>query len=341
MKVAVAVSGGVDSLFSALLLKEKGYEVVGVFGVFTEELNSIKEVVRDKFLSLGIDCIFFDLISEFKTHVIDSFVKTYVRGLTPNPCSICNRHIKFGVLRKKVFNMGFDAFATGHYAQVRFENNEVNLLRGTDRAKDQSYFLSLVESEDFQRVKMPLGAYKKDDVWEELKKRGIEPALTYESQEICFIKDNYRDFLKKMGKKLPDPGKIIGVFGEELGTHKGLFSYTIGQRRGLGIPYKEPLYVVDKDIKNNLLIVGTKDDLLRDWCWVHDVNSLISMDNWPRDVEVQVNYNMKPKKARWKINCSKIKVIFEEKIPRPTPGQICCFYSGDLVLGGGIIGDGE
>ena len=337
MKIGVAVSGGMDSLFCSVLLKEKGYDVVGVFGIFTEELRKIKDKIQDKFKSLNIECIFLDLIDEFKKYVVDIFVDYYLKGFTPNPCCICNKYIKFGVLKQCVMDLGFDYFATGHYAKLINQNSQIRLYRGVDRVKDQSYFLSLVPKDSFKDVKLPLGGYKKDEIRDKLKEKNITPAITSESQEICFIKGNYRDFLKKIGKNLPGPGKIVGMWGDELGIHNGLFNYTIGQRRGLGIPYREPLYVIHKDLHQNILVVGTKKDLLEKKCVVGDVNYLVPMDNWPEEIEIQVNYNMKPKKAFWEKKNKVIQVFFKEKIPRPSPGQICCFYSGNMVLGGGII----
>lgn len=337
---AVAVSGGIDSFYTTHLVRKRGYNVVGIFGIFHNGFLNIKDEVVSKYKELGINCVVFDLREEFEERIISNFVEQYIKGKTPNPCCLCNKYIKFGLLKQKAMDNGCDFFSTGHYAKLIIQNNKISLYKGIDKNKDQSYFLSLVSKEDFYNVEFYLGDYKKKDVKNLVKDIGLVPPISQESQEICFIKKDYRSFLKKRGINLPGPGKIIGVWGDEVGVHKGLFNYTIGQRRGLGIPYKEPLYVVDKIVDENILVVGTKSDLLSDCCTIEDVNFLEGISNWPKEVFVKVNYNMKPQKASWEIQGqNEIKVYFEVKIPKPTPGQICCFYSEDLVLGGGIIKD--
>ncbi len=339
MKIAVLVSGGIDSLWASILLKESGEDVTAVFGIFTDELYGIKSKVVEGYKSLGIPTICIELIDEFEDNVIEKFVDFYLKGITPNPCCLCNRYIKFGILLKKIKDMGFDAISTGHYVRIiKEDNGKLSVCRGIDTYKDQSYFLSLVPKESFLFSIFPLGEYAKKHVRAEIKKRNITPFVASESQEICFIKNDYRDFLKERGVHLTGPGVIMGMWGENLGYHKGLFYYTIGQRRGLGIPYKEPLYVIDKDTEKNILIVGTKEDLLRDSCKISSINLLRDINTWPREVDVQVNYNMKSKKAVWKkINKDTLELHFKEKLPRPVPGQIGALYNRDILLGGGII----
>ncbi len=337
---AVAVSGGIDSFFATHLLKKRGDNVVAIFGIFHDGLLKIKDEVISKYKELNVTCITVDLREEFEEKIVNYFVDQYIKGNTPNPCCLCNKYIKFGLLKQSAMDKGCDFFSTGHYVRLINKNNKKFLYKGVDENKEQSYFLSLVPKENLNNVEFLLGDYKKQDVKTLVKDTGMSPPISHESQEICFIKDNYRSFLKKSQIILPGPGKIIGTWGEELGIHNGLFNYTIGQRRGLGIPYKEPLYVIDKIVNENILVVGTKSDLLRDHCIVKDINFLEDIVNWPKTVSIKVNYNMKPTKASWELlENNEIKVYFDKKIPRPTPGQICCFYSKDLVLGGGIIKD--
>ena len=281
-----------------------------------------------------------NLIEEFEELIIKSFVSSYLKGLTPNPCCLCNKYIKFDLIQKKVRKLGCEVFVTGHYARLLSDGGKRSLYKGRDEKKEQSYFLSLVALEDFKHVEMPLGDWKKKDVVDEVQKKGLKVPLPSESQEICFAGGDYRDFLKKRGIELSGPGPVFGVWGDRLGFHEGLFNYTIGQRRGLKISYKEPLYVVDKKLEENILIVGTKKDLQRRECIVSHINYLEDLLLWPPEVKVKCNYNMQEKEARWKIiDENRIKVIFKNPINRPTPGQICCFYFHDKVLGGGIICD--
>jgi len=338
MKYAVAVSGGIDSLYTTLLLKEKGEDVVGIFGIFTPYLNKIKNRIIDSFKQIGVKCIAVDLIEEFEEHVIIPFIHEYLNGLTPNPCCICNKNIKFNLLKKKIKEFGFEVFATGHYANLVKRNQRIELHKGSDKQKDQSYFLSLVSIDDFNGIEMPIGNFKKQEIKRHILNKGITPPLNGESQEICFVKTDYREFLKSRGIDLPGPGPIIGVWGERLGTHDGLFNYTIGQRRGLKIPYREALYVVDKDLEKNTLILGTSSDLKTRECVVSDINYLQVVESWPEEVMVKCNYNMRETRSKVElIGTHKVRLIFDEPVNRPTPGQICCFYSGPKVLGGGII----
>ncbi len=338
MKCAVAVSGGIDSLYTTLLLKEKGEDVIGIFGIFTPYLNRIKNRIIDSFKQIGIRCIAVDLIEEFEEYVVAPFIREYLNGLTPNPCCICNKYIKFNLLKKKINELGFELFATGHYANLVKQDKRIELHKGIDKQKDQSYFLSLVSIDDFNGVEMPIGNFKKQEIKIKISNRGITPPINSESQEICFVKTDYRDFLKTRGIDLPGPGPIMGVWGERLGTHNGLFNYTIGQRRGLKIPYREALYVVDKDLEENTLIVGTISDLKTRECVVSGVNCLMGFESWPEEVMVKCNYNMRETQAKIElIGTRKVRLIFDEPVNRPTPGQICCFYSEPRVLGGGII----
>ncbi len=343
MSVGLAFSGGADSLLALSLLQEQGHAPVAVHASFLgpgagedrlqEELSAICTQ-----LNVPLHCL--DLHQEFYRLVIEPFIRAYARGVTPNPCSWCNRRIKFGILRQAVQDLGLGRVATGHYAQINWECSlPPGLFRGRDRDKDQSYFLALVHWEDLQCALFPLAQWTKDRVRSELTARGLQPALGRESQEICFIPDNdYRSFLAAQDVSLPGPGNIVDAGGRILGRHQGLHRYTLGQRRGLGIAHSEPLYVLQKDMDENVLVVGPRRQLQASFCRVRPVNILVEMDSWPERVWVQTNYRQRAGPARVQIMDGDLEVCFEQPRPPATPGQIAVLFSEQgRVLGGGEI----
>ncbi|MFW6323620.1 MAG: tRNA 2-thiouridine(34) synthase MnmA, partial [Desulfovibrionales bacterium] len=289
---------------------------------------------------LGISLHTIDLSREFEEHVITPFVRDYLSGRTPNPCAVCNKFVKFHLLRRASRDKGYPAFATGHYARVEKDpSNGPSLFRGADPRKDQSYFLSLVGTEDLTDVRLPLGTWTKKKGKALLEKLGCRPVLHKESQEVCFIPGNdYRSFLQTRISELPGPGPVIDRTGVVMGEHEGLWRYTLGQRRGLGIPHSEPLYVIDKIQEDNALVVGNRDELLSQRCTLGDVNFLVPPERWSEEVLVQTVYRQRPKPALIRRNGSTLTIRFDSPLPRPCPGQVGAVYtSSGQVLAGGII----
>ena len=341
-KVAMAVSGGADSLLSMVLLKESGANIVAVHGCFLgkEKAEVAVTGLEKRCAELDVPLHVFDLTAEFDRLVVEPFVQEYLKGNTPNPCALCNPEIKFGVLYKAAQNLGCDLLGTGHYVRIAEDANYGKVLsRGADMGKDQSYFLSLVPHESVLNAVFPLGAHSKDQTYAELDKRGVQIPLPSESQEICFVPDDdYRQFLIDRKVKLPGPGVAVLSDGTKVGKHKGLWRYTQGQRRGLGISWKAPLYVLDKDMKRNQLIVGPREELDAEGCVADNFNFLVDFERWPETVFIQTRYRQRSKPARAAQVGSSIKFDFIEPHSRPTPGQIVAVYTEEgAVLGGGII----
>ncbi len=338
---ASLISGGIDSLFASILyLERRKGPPLGICGIFTEKIWKLRNNIKQVYTSLGIKVVFFDLVEEFREKIILPFVRSYVKGLTPNPCCICNSTMKFGTLYSLAREReGARGCISGHYACIKYRRDGVYLYKGMDGKKEQSYFLSLLSKKQLGEIELPLCDWDKKNVKKEIHARGITVPISRESQEICFIEGDYRDLIRSLLPSVPPPGPIVGVWGERLGQHQGLYAYTIGQRRGLKIPYREPLYVIAKDIKENTLIVGTRRDLLKKSCMVRELNILESRNLWPEEVFVKYNYNMPFKRANTHFHAeNRVEVKFDQEIPSPSPGQICCFYSREgKVLGGGII----
>jgi tRNA-specific 2-thiouridylase len=338
MSIAVAVSGGLDSLLALILLQERGSQVLAVHGRFLDADQSgaaLERICR----GLGVPFLELDLRSDFEERVIAPFVHAYLAGDTPNPCAACNPGMKFGLLFDAARERGAEFLATGHY--VRLEQGR--LLRGVDAAKDQSYFLSLVPLDRLERAVFPLGGLTKAAARAELARRGLTPPLSRESQEICFVPhDDYRAFLESRGLDLPGAGPVLLSDGRKIGQHRGLWRHTQGQRKGLGLSWPEPLYVLDKDPARNAVVVGPRSELAAWGCSVDRVNRLAPQDAWPETVLVQTRYRQKAKPARFAARGQGLALTFLEPQTRPTPGQIAALYTAEgQVLGGGIITAGQ
>jgi tRNA-specific 2-thiouridylase len=341
MTVAVAVSGGMDSLLALALLKERGERLMAVHGHFLPPNPAWERVVAGltrACATLGVPFHALDLHESFDDRVIKPFVAEYKAGLTPNPCAMCNPRMKFGVLFDAARNLGAERLATGHYVRLEERAPGRMLVRGEDAAKDQSYFLSMVPVEKLRLAEFPLARTFKRDVPRFLAALGLNPPLPSESQEICFVPDDdYQHFLTSRCA-MPGPGPAVLPDGRVVGEHRGLWRHTQGQRRGLGIAWTEPLYVLDKDVAANTLVVGPKEFLAADGCVAGQVNLMCPMDSWPETVMVQTRYRQKAKPARVRLTGGRLHFDFLEPHVRPTPGQVAAVYDADgTVLGGGII----
>ncbi len=354
MRIAVGMSGGVDSSVTALLLKEQGHEVIGVTLRFhsveaceVEGTHNVccspKDVQDAARVSrrLGIPHLTFDWERIFRERVIDYFVDEYLRGRTPNPCALCNREVKTGFFARYLREVAqIDRLATGHYACIEEDPHLGRVIkRGIDRRRDQSYFLSLLRREDLELLEFPLGGMTKEEVREIAKRYGLEVADKRDSQEVCFLMGRSPgEYIEGVvGRR---EGKIVHVSGKVLGTHGGIYNFTIGQRRGLGISYRRPLYVIDLDPHTNTVVVGEEDYLYSDTLRVRSLNFLVPMDRWGGKVEAQIRYRHSPAEVEKIEKTSEgYRVKFKEPVRGITPGQVVAFYSGEVLLGGGIIDD--
>lgn len=338
-KTAIALSGGADSLMSLLLLRETGAEVMGVHARFLgADDEALHERLRDLCATLSVPFHLVDLRREFEELVIAPFVRAYQSGLTPNPCATCNPAIKFGLLLDRARELGSDRLATGHYARLLHTTQGPALYRGLDADKDQSYFLSRVPRERFAHVLFPLSGWTKNAVRLALAERGMEPPAGRESQEVCFIPADYRDFLRERNVRLGGPGPIALADGTVLGRHAGLWNHTLGQRKGLGIAYSEPLYVTGKDFAHNRLLVGSKAEAMSSGCRTGIPNLLLPPELWPHEVLVQTIYRQRPEPAHVTVDQSGMTIAFPGPRAIPTPGQVAAVYSPEgQVLAGGVI----
>ncbi|MDQ7038354.1 MAG: tRNA 2-thiouridine(34) synthase MnmA [Aquificota bacterium] len=352
MRIAVGMSGGVDSSVTALLLKEQGHEVIGVTLKFhsveaceiegTHHICCSPEDVRDAVRvsqRIGIPHLTIDWERVFRERVIRYFVDEHRRGRTPNPCAVCNREVKTGFLARYLKEVAdIDFLATGHYARIEdLEGVGRVVRRGVDGRRDQSYFLSLVRREDLQLLLFPLGNYTKEEVRRIAEERGLEVARKKDSQEVCFLMGKSPgEYLEGvLGRR---EGIIKHVSGKVLGRHGGFYRFTIGQRRGLGISWKRPLYVVDIDPKTNTVVVGEEEYLYNDALVVRDINFHVPMDMWGGEVLAQIRYRSEPVPVESVRKTSDgYTVKFRKEVRGITPGQVIAFYRGDLLLGGGVI----
>jgi tRNA-specific 2-thiouridylase len=348
---AVAISGGVDSLMTAYLLKEQGQHVIGIH--FITGFEAASAFTRDpaadkkhKVLKigeqLGIPVDIVDIRDEFQEKIVDYFCRTYQSGQTPNPCMHCNPTIKFGTILAHAKNIGAQKLATGHYARIKRDpNGHYHLFKGRDPKKDQSYFLARLSRQQLANAWFPLGEMQKSEIKQMATQKGLYPVTQKESQDVCFIKNEaYAEFIAKQTGFDPQPGLIENVNGQVIGEHRGLHLFTIGQRRGINCPAAEPYYVVRLDGERNRLIVGSKNDLLSTECRVTGINWIGGEPSAPMEIHTRVRYRSQEVAATVIPGDRNTALVrFKEPQASITPGQGAVFYRSDEVLGGGWIED--
>ena len=346
-KVLLGMSGGVDSSVAALLLKEKGYEVIGVNLEMWKDKSKgeidLSQDAKNVCDSLNIPFYIFNYENEFKNKVIDDFIACYSDCKTPNPCIECNKYLKFGVMFEEAKKLGIEYIATGHYAKTEYSEKYQRwvLKKSNAGRKDQSYVLWSIPKERLEYVMFPLADFEtKDEIREIANKNNLKVANKPDSEDICFIPDgDYKKFLENNSDIKPKKGKIVHINGKVLGLHNGLYNYTIGQRKGLGIAYSEPLFVLGFNKDRNEVIVGEQKYLFKKEIFVTNINLLLVDEiEDGMDVTVKTRYSAKEARAKlYKETKDIIKVVFEEEQRAITPGQSAVFYIEDIVLGGGKI----
>ncbi|MFH1352905.1 MAG: tRNA 2-thiouridine(34) synthase MnmA [bacterium] len=347
-RVAVAMSGGVDSSTAACLLAKQGYEVIGL-SMQLPHTGEISEAgccgnrgiddARKVAQQIGIPFYALNYEKEFENKVINYFCREYVCGRTPNPCIVCNETVKLGTLLNKAKSFGADYIATGHYSRLAHNGKRHLLKKGKDKNKDQSYFLFSLSQKQLKHIRFPLGDYTKEEVRKLAKEFGLKVHDKPASQEICFINGDYREFLKtRINADYFRSGPIVDTTGKVLGEHTGIAFYTIGQRKGIGA-HKKPLYVVEIDRENNKVIVGGDEKLFKSELEASFVNwSSMDEPQGPLKVKARIRYRHKEQGALvTPRGCGRVKVRFDKAQRAITPGQAVVFYDGDLVLGGGWI----
>ncbi|RUT58033.1 tRNA 2-thiouridine(34) synthase MnmA [Clostridium botulinum] len=346
------MSGGVDSSVAAYLLKEQGYEVIGVtMQIWQDDEEFIEKEggccslsavadARRVANKIGIPFYVMNFKDAFKRNVIDYFVDEYMEGRTPNPCIACNKFIKFSSFLDKAMAMGIDYVATGHYAIIEKHNDRYIIKKSEDDKKDQTYALYNLTQFQLERTLMPCGQYKKSKIREIAKEIGLRVHNKKDSEEICFIPDNdHGRYIKNRFPNKVREGNFVDKQGNILGTHKGIVYYTIGQRKGLGIAFGKPMYVVDINPFRNEVVLGDLEDLLNTELIAKDIN-YIPFDTLkdPMEVEAKIRYSQTPSKAIiTPIEDGRVRVNFHEKQRAITKGQSVVFYKDDLLIGGGII----
>lgn len=350
-KVVVGMSGGVDSSVAACLLKEQGYDVIGVTMALWQENDNTSERekeccgikaaedARRVAQSLGIPHYVMNFKEDFKRDVVDYFVGEYVKGRTPNPCIACNRYIKWEALLRRSFEIGADYIATGHYARVeKRKNGRYAVCNAKSSAKDQTYALYNLTQKQLCHTLMPVGTYSKDEVREIAKSHNLLVADKPDSQEICFIPDNdYAGFISRMAGALPE-GNFVTLEGEILGRHKGITHYTVGQRKGLNLAMGKPVFVTEIRPDTNEVVIGDNEDVFQKELVAEHINYMGISDFTDGDVFLtKIRYAHKGAYAALYHEGNEVRFVFEEPVRAATPGQAVVFYQGEYVAGGGII----
>ena len=337
--VFVAISGGVDSAAAAILLKERGYNVRGVtlrlkpHNLADKDIEDAKAVADT--LNIPLDVL--DMRDEFKK-VTDYFCNEYLEGRTPNPCVMCNPNVKLGKLLEYTLEQGGNLLATGHYANIIKDENGVYYIKRNPSSKDQSYFLCGLNQHILSHVIFPIADLSKPEIRQLASENNIPVAEKKDSQEVCFIPDNdYISFIEREFNPKATPGDFLSSSGEKLGTHSGIYKYTIGQRKGLGA-FGKPMYVLSIDSENNAVIIGDNNELFKDEIFVKDINFLSGKapDN-EFQCEVKIRCAARPAKASLSLSGDTGKIVFKESQRAAAPGQTAAIYIDDILIGGGTI----
>lgn len=352
-KALVAMSGGVDSSVAAYLMKKQGYESMGVtmklydnedVGISREKscctLSDVEDA-RDVARTLGIPYYVFNFKDEFDEKVVKRFVNTYLEGGTPNPCIDCNRFLKFERLMQRMYELDYDYVVTGHYARIELDEQSGRYLlkKGLDETKDQSYVLYSLNQQQLAHTLFPLGEYRKTEIRQIAEENGFINARKHDSQDICFVPDgDYASFIDHYLGSSSNPGNFVRQDGTVMGQHKGMIRYTVGQRRGLGIAYSEPLYVIGKNLKKNEVIVGVASELYQKELDANDIN-LISVERIEGELhcKAKIRYRHREEWATVTQDGDRLHVVFDEPQRGITSGQALVLYDGDIVIGGGTI----
>ena len=353
-KALIAMSGGVDSSVAAYLMRKQGYECIGAtMKLYHNEdicipkdhsccsLDDVEDA-RAVAASMDIPYYVFNFSERFKEEVMDKFVHCYECGITPNPCIDCNRYLKFEYLYNRAKELGYDYVVTGHYAQIKYDASidRYLLSKAVDASKDQSYVLYSLTQEQLAHTQFPLGCMPKSKTREIAEQQGFINAKKHDSQDICFVQNgNYAEFIEDYTKKTYPEGNFVDVHGNILGRHKGIIRYTIGQRKGLGLSLKEPMYVMEINTTDNTVVLGRDADLFTDTLIANDIN-LISVPRIDGEMRVKakVRYRHTEQPATvTQIDDDTIKVVFDEPQRAITKGQAVVLYDGDIVVGGGTI----
>lgn len=338
----VAMSGGVDSTAAAIILKNKGYDVIGTTLRLIDSEKTDADIADAERVAneIGITHHTFDFRKAFAGCVIENFKNEYIKGHTPNPCIVCNRTIKFGVLLEKAKELGCRYLATGHYANIVCEDGKYLLKKGLDKSKDQSYVLYSLPKSTLESVIFPIGNMTKAEIRKLLTDNNISIAEKPDSQDICFVQDGrYSEYLRNNLGISSSKGNYIDTNGNILGKHTGIIDYTIGQRKGLGMTFGEPRFVIAKDAQNNTVTLGTNTDLFKNEIVINDVN-LIFYDK----ISEPVSATAKTRYSQSEEECvvipsdsGKLLLRFKNSVRAPSPGQSAVLYYQDYLIGGGII----
>ncbi len=346
-RVMLGMSGGVDSCAAALLLLRQGFEVCGTTMLLCPDSSPEDSAVKDAAAvcsALGIEHRVVDMREQFAQKVIADFVSEYQRGRTPNPCVVCNREIKFGAMLDYALESGFDCVATGHYAQIFTDSGGSSRVRRDSTPKDQSYVLWRLTGEQLAHVVLPINGYRKDDLRQMVKEAGLPIHSKPDSQDICFIPDgDYVAFLGRYAGVVPHKGNFVDREGRVIGRHRGTVCYTVGQRKGLGGGFNQPMYVVHLNPEKNEITLGGEGSQYSARMTCTQVNLHCDAEELNKSVEVKARYSARPAEAQiiYHAKDNSAQVIFAEPQRALTPGQSAVFYNGDILLGGGIISEVE
>lgn len=351
-KAIIAMSGGVDSSVAAYIMKSEGYDAMGITlklysaeGVnedsaccSSDDIEDARKVAKE----LEIPHEVLNFTDNFKEKVIDKFVKTYEEGGTPNPCIECNRYIKFKKLLERADELSYNYVVTGHYAKIEYDEKSGRYLlkKAVDESKDQTYVLYSLTQEQLKKTLFPLGKFSKKEIREMAEKLNFVNADKPDSQDICFVKDGaYGEFIEGYTGRKSKPGDFVDKEGNILGKHRGIINYTIGQRKGLGLSLKQPMFVCEKNIDENKVVLGLTEDLMKDSLIAYDVN-FIPFDKLEGEIKVtaKTRYKQKEEPATLiPLEDGKVLVRFDNPLRAITKGQAVVFYDGDIVVGGGTI----